>query len=646
MATFETDAIDAAIPGFNAEYAGEGYPRSVLELLEKLKLDHEGRWEAVRNRAAEKDRLVEGDQWSIVDDGDEYDDGPRATRNLLTNLWLAWSARVLEDRRSVKARPNEASTEDVGAVEVADKLIEWIKRREDLDDKDHEAAGYVQSHGAVAYKVFWDPEAGPPSRGYWVETPDGQVVLEGDGAPVGDVRIEIVTVYDFMTDGARPIEEAEWVVFKKLIGVTDARQSLRDAGIEEEPDIFDGDEWNSAGDDTSLDEGAQVDVVEVCELWHRPCATIPEGLYAEVVSGHVVSATVYPYEHGELPLGVWTVNKKRGALVPEKTHVDHAMNIQLRLNWVETAIHRHVVEMRNVWMVVPPSIIGQMQAGNRALAWSPTKGEDARRSIFYVEPPQIPQALREERAELGPAMYDVFGLNQMLTGAGDGAGSASGRAIAFRAKLDSQKLAGVAKNHDKCKRRIFRQALKLYQQFAQEERLVQVVGEGGRFETVAFRGADIGGVDIFLEEASGLGLTRAGASDQYEQDVAAGIADPAQIPAVRDTGLTDPVEAGFDAGLVEDQVMRVLQTGVPEPAIEGVTAEAGLAVIAMAQAALERRGVPPERLAPLAQLRMAYETLAQSQAQAAQAEQEAMRQSAGQAPSAQPPDQVQMGVPV
>jgi hypothetical protein len=573
---------------------------SLVKLVEELESEFLSRSTRYLARAQYNERMVSGDQdismdreYNLVSNHDYAEEGDFITRNLLANLKLTWSSRILEERPNITCYPVHPGA-DINSAENSLKILEYKKQQQDFDDMCFQAAELVQPHSCVGWKIVWDPMAGPPSpgvpqydelTGQPMFDENNQPVLEGIGEPLGDVVWQLESVFDYMTDGAEHIEDSEWVIFVKHIDKYAATKLLRAAGIDEPVSTVPyTDIW-----------GVGKTGVKIYELWWRPGYRFPDGLYGVMVGGHSVSASPFPYSHKELPLGVWKCSHRRNSAFGT-THVDNAVQIQKQINIHVQALARQAIEVRDIMFVAPQAIIDKMIQGNHRL---PCDDEKIINGIRYIEPPDLAKPLMSALEDNFRAIHDIYGLNELLTGSDNIKSGTAAKSIAYLNKLDSMKLSGAARSLSKMILRVMRQTLKLYQQYASAPRVAQILGEG-IVEAMEWTKADIAGVDVLLEPASGHTLYRADtiadAQGKMQQ-----MGPTPELVAQENTGLKQTSFDNVNRDLIQAQIQAVVkgQPMAPDPSID-----ANVAMDEIIKVLGQYQGSPAYE--PLRQLLMTY----------------------------------------
>lgn len=556
-----------------------GDEESELKLVELLD-DMRDRQKALRAPLLEAERnelwvfgnqnLDIADDWNLHSIDLFEDHQSRFTRNYLRHLAHTWTARFLKDRPRAFAWPGAAEVSDIQAAQIANAILREIEEQHQFDAMDFRAVMLAQCHGSVGFKVCWDTLKGPPSDGFVLESDEvdpftgevipvpqvdefGDPVLVGVGEPQGDVRIDIVSVFNFWTDGAEDVEDSEWCIFRSYIDEPTARAVLRNAGHKAVNKMdLDACEYTTIW-------GEQKRGVEVFELWYLPCPRFPEGIFASVVGGHVADNRPYPYAHRQLPLSVFKINDRRDSPFGT-THVTDAVPIQRELNEAISIRAMRVREMAvNTKLICVQEIYDAFEGGDGILV-VPTL-DYVQGGAKWLEPPGPSPLLEKEIANKKEELFDVFGLNELMTGQETMGKRTAGKSIAFINELDSMKIAGAVRSFQKAIHRRSLQILELYKQFVVAPRIIRIVGERAEQKVFDFIGADVSGVDIRLEPTSGHGELRGSKAAEAEDAAAAGALDPQRAAEIVKTGLDETAFDSAQSSLITGMIGEVLRGG-------------------------------------------------------------------------------------
>lgn len=594
---------------------GKGYEGelTVLGLLREMRDRHEVYETRTFAQAKLNESFIYGDQFVEIDNRfsvipASWPEGvPQISANLLGNLCLTWGARLEEDRPWVQAWGGEAGAADQAASEIANAYLSYQTQVQDLDAMLEEGAIIGQAHGTIGIKVTWDPTRGPPSAGVAAfddesglpvfDEATGEQVVEGAGEPTGEISWDLVTIFDYITDGAQHIEHSKFCAFRRYLDEHEATALLRNAKIKDAANVED---YTTRG-------GFSQHGVETWELWHLPTARVPKGVYAVVCGGHVVEHRDYPYDHKMLPLAVWKIMEVDGC--PHgKTHVSWAVPMQSMINELLSVIAKLTRDASGTKLVAPTSVVEAWEPGNGMI---PVDDPAISKEIRYVSPPPPPPLLFAQLEQYERRIYDVFGLNEIVNGSERPVSGTPARQTAYLSKMDGQKQAHPSRNQAKAIARAALMTLRLAQQYVQEDRLIRIAGEQNAMQVLSFIGADLAGVDVMIEPRTGIDRLHASRAAATTEDAQAGLVDPARAGELRQSGQGETAFEAMQRRMVQEQARAALQgAGVqPDPQIDPQLAETELNAIASMLA-----GQPAA--AAVQQLAAQYRALAQ-QAQAA-----------------------------
>ena len=560
-----------------------------------------------RMGVGEQDQLLDA-SWSLGPDPSWSEATPFNCRNYLRNLRLTWSSRILEDRPNIKCYPSEPGS-DMAKAMKSDQIIEYIKQNQDWDDMWFSAANMVQDHSAIGIKPVWDPLMGPASKGIPMYDDmgmpligeDGLQQMERVGEPLGEVRWQLVSIFDYGTDNSENIEDSKWVYFTTYIDKYDATNLLRTAGIEDAPaETKYKDTW-----------GVEREGVKVTELWWKPDYRFPDGLYCVTVGDHAVQAMKFPYKHKELPLAIWKCGPRRNSPYGS-THMDDAVYIQRTINETVAAMARQARQVRDMKLIGPTAVISAIQEGNHMI---PCDDVTLINGTRYLEPPDMAKVLISQLEDNTKALFAIFGLNEMLTGAENIKSGTAAKSIAYLNKLDSMKMAGAARSMSKAILRVIRQSLKLYQQYAVVPRIAHITGDQNLVSSFEWTKADIAGVDVRLEPITGFATMRA-TQVQNANDQMAQAGPTPDLIAQSKTGLQQTAFDKSQREVVQSEIQAILQGQQPET---DTTIDANIATDEILGVLSQYRGTAFE--APLKQLLMTYMQSQQPQQGATNGEQ-------------------------
>lgn len=511
---------------------------------------------------------------------------PKVTRNLMRNLHMTNVARVTKGDPSVRAWGGDGSAGDVASADVANTLIHSLRNANDHRKMISRAAWTAGAQGAAGFYVTWDPQRGPKGV---------------DGRTLGDICVEQLQIFDWITDGSEDIADSEYCAIRRWMRQDDAHARLLATG-EDLP------EPTASNVKTVWGEGMAR--VEAWEYWHRPCAMLPRGLFMLMVDGHVVEVEDFPYEHGELPLHIW-----KWADLPDSPHgatpCDDAVPLQAQLNRLHSSLALLTSKAaRWTKVITSPSIAKAWNADHQVIS---EPDEAARKGTQIIGPPPPPALLYTQIEEAERMLREVYGVNEAVVGS-DASQTKNARMLAYVTELDAQKLAGTVVARDHALLGVYRQCLGLWRQYVVESRTMRVIGEAGMPGIMPFVGAMLDGVDVYLEPAAGQDHSKAAQALDAEQAAQAGLMDPAKASELRNSGQTQTRFETLARTLVRRQIADAAAgfAAQPDPSIPAAIAVEEISL------ALEQAGGNMLAMQSLQALLAAYQQAAQAQMQPAQ----------------------------
>jgi hypothetical protein len=557
-------------------------------------------------KAERNEMFTNGDQYRDIDrrsfsiqDVPWNDDVPQVVHNLLRNLVLTWCQRLLQDRPAVIAYPNSSEDRDIQGAKAASALIEYIEFENNIDTKMFDILQMACAHGVGGMKCYYDP------------------VLD-------EIKWDLVTIFDFYVDNVENPQESKWCVFKRYLDIHDAKSMLRSVGED-----YDVQATTYQIGDLESREG-----VETYELWYRPDSRITAGIYALIVDGHVIESMDYPYvfpylenpENGQtrsyLPLCMFKTGFLRGTVYGD-TWMNDAVPIQRQINEIESVLVKLRRDTGAVKLIAPGTVVDTWDETNALI-----KCDDAAKAqmIRYMDPPRINGLLFEDRDRLEKRLYDVAGLNELLTGAEGAKSGTSAKQIAYISQLDNMKHAGTARHIEKFLLQLWRVTLHLVRKYYVYPRVVRIIGESNQIAGLYFAGTDIDGVDVRLEPRSGIERYSATKGENAIQRMQQKLEDPKEVAETSVTGL-DETQAEGDLQVQILQQARMALEGYPTQPLTNINPAYASQVLLSYLKAMEGQ-LDEQSAMPLLQLKQGYDQLAATQAQQAQKAQ-AMQQKPG-----------------
>lgn len=584
--------LDLDIPGALPE--ANGRPQTVLEWLAEAREEHD-RQKRLIDEAEVRERMVFGEQWRMRDAMPEtmfpsagfYDFG-LIQENLLYPLVYTWAARVDQGRIDPRAFPFHPSAGNVEAAKALDTILDYEKQKCGESELIAEAAVMAQCHGDVLFYPQWSEADGPHRVQKAVPVADdaGAQVDEA-GQPIttyemdweyGGCVEDVIAAPDYWTSGEDHYKQAQWVVVRRIISKSVARERLRGPRPKDgEPVAPPGDGEKRYPDADPQPEDFPTAMqqarrgVECFEMWMKPGTRTPVGCFALVVQGKVVKSIPYPAHpetgkliyDGELPGDVWKIGFVRGS--PRgKTHVADAIHQQRLVNSSLRAILGRAEVARSCWLAGPSDILDQMPNAKSSRVNNDT-GTNLKESTGWFEGPDVPEGLMKVYQDAKAACFSSFGVSEATVTGGDPTETKSAVQLRESQAADGQKIRPARGALERARMKVAKDKGTLWQVHADDARYVRVLGPGGDVAGRWLRGADLEGADVALEIGSGIQSSHLAGQRDAEQSAEAGYLSPTDAIEQRQTGLPTTVGAADSMARIDAQAKNAAKGKVEQP---------------------------------------------------------------------------------
>lgn len=560
-----------------------GQPVSILELYEELKETEADVAEDPRAIATLLERMVyaKGQRTAggLLAPGNSeqffttYKPHNFVSKNKLRSSVLSWSARIAKRNTTAIAYPSGPEESDLAIANCANAFLDHHRQLQSRERLLQRACLFASMHGSVAFYVQYDPDFGSSFEKVAVTNEFGAPVIDEMGQIVtevvpakGNPRVELLTIFDYFTDGAKCLEDAEYVVIRRQFPKAKAKTILLSVGIEDEPEEISG---------HSRMTGTKTKYVEALEIYFKPAADgrFANGLMVQIVDGHVTRAMDYPFTHGELPIVSFNVMD-----IPDEyygsTWLEDAIPLQVGLNHTLQAISHRFELSRQVKLILSSGLrnkwnnvdgideVGEIiEAGNN---------DDVERGHKFVDFPSIPADIYQMAQIYEQSIDDVSGIADIASQGDAAAKTRNAKLVQFATEIDEQKSALTISNLDDCMVKVDRLVLELYRQYVTTERLVTMVGPDNSIGAEFFRASELAGVDVRLEPGPASSRTGAAMAADAEAKMQQGLVDPATGMELMDTGLSSTKGQAIAYNKMYAAVMQSITTGEvaqPDPMI-------------------------------------------------------------------------------
>ncbi len=405
-----------------------------------------------------------------------------------------------------------AASEDDGdrrASHLASTILNAAYEDCDLDGAVTAATTWSEACGTAFYKVIWDSDAG------------NEIGLTADGASLREGKVKVIAVspFEIYPDTlseedlyAQPsIIHARAVPAEDIYAAYGVRVDGRDIDeFAQSPATYP----QIAGGATSAAHSVKHGYEVVIERYVRPNAAEKDGRLT-IVAGHkLLYDGALPYVNGEN--GSRTYPFVRQCCLPSagsffgKCIVDRLIPVQRAYNAVKNRKHEFLNRISMGMIAVEDGSVDTDELTEDGLA--PGK------VLVYRQggtPPQmltlgaVPSEFTVEEERLAEEFAKISGTNDLSQNVSSFTSVTSATGLQLIIEQDEARMKVSYEQVKSALRRIGKNILRLYKQFASGVRLLRFAGKNGTLSVESFKGSDITGDDVVLEADDDANMTPA-----------------------------------------------------------------------------------------------------------------------------------------
>ena len=412
---------------------------------------------------------------------------------------LSKLARV---KAQVSVRPSTADDADAASATIATKLISAVTAENEFTTLMSEANAWSEVTGCAFYKVSWDTEKG--------------MALDASGTlKEGDVRITVCPPFEIFPENIAitDIDSQPSVMQVKVMGVEEVYRNWnkRVEGTTlnvftfENADVTGGFGYRSTA--AGIGTEKRDDAVVVIELYQLPTDDYPEGKLVIVAGETLVHDGPLPYINAGDGKRGYPFSKQVclealgnffGASVTERI-----IPVQRAYNAVKNRKHEFMNRIALGVLAVEDGSVDTDALEEEGLP--PGKILVYRQGSpipVMLNAGQVPTEFSREEEKLLNEFVMISGVSEVTTYSQVPSNVSSGTAISLLLEQDDARISITADSLRAAVRRIGRQIIRLYKQFAAAPRLKRIAGENGDVEVLRFSASDLSSEDVVFDTAN------------------------------------------------------------------------------------------------------------------------------------------------
>lgn len=438
----------------------------------------------------------------IEESGKEYFWQEREVYNHIAPILETRLAKLGRVKAKAQVRPATSDDEDVASASLATKLIDAVCKENDFSSQLALANSWSEITGSAFFKVTWDAEKGH--------------ALDASGEiKEGDVTITLCPPFEIFPEdiAITDIDKQSSVMHAKVLTTKEVKRIWGKDVKGGEVNVFSFDNAQVGGgfgytaSVPKIVSEKREDSVTVIEKYEAPTHEYPNGRLIIVAGDTLLYQGDMPYINGE--------DGTRGYPFAKQVCIDNLTNffgtsvveriipVQRAYNTVKNRKHEFMNRMAVGVMAVEDGSVDTDSLEEEGLP--PGKVVVYRQGStppIMLSPTQVPSEFSREEEKLLNEFVMISGVSEVTTYSQVPANVASGTAISLLLEQDDTRIALTADSLRESIKRISKQVLRLYRQFAKVPRVKRITGDNGDVEIASFCAGNIDSEDIVFDTIS------------------------------------------------------------------------------------------------------------------------------------------------
>ncbi len=438
----------------------------------------------------------------IEESGKEYFWQEREVYNHIAPILETRLAKLGRVKAKAQVRPATSDDEDVASASLATKLIDAVCKENDFSSQLALANSWSEITGSAFFKVTWDAEKGH--------------ALDANGEiKEGDVTITLCPPFEIFPEdiAITDIDKQSSVMHAKVLTTKEVKRIWGKDVKGGEVNVFSFDNAQVGGgfgytaSVPKIVSEKREDSVTVIEKYEAPTHEYPNGRLIIVAGDTLLYQGDMPYLNGE--------DGTRGYPFAKQVCIDNLTNffgtsvveriipVQRAYNTVKNRKHEFMNRMAVGVMAVEDGSVDTDSLEEEGLP--PGKVVVYRQGStppIMLSPTQVPSEFSREEEKLLNEFVMISGVSEVTTYSQVPANVASGTAISLLLEQDDTRIALTADSLRESIKRISKQVLRLYRQFAKVPRVKRITGDNGDVEIASFCAGNIDSEDIVFDTIS------------------------------------------------------------------------------------------------------------------------------------------------
>lgn len=449
-------------------------------------------------------------------------------------------SKLTKNKPQFTATSGNGDPKSVKAARLAESAADYWWIALDLQRKFRQALTWGRVAGQGYWMITWDQYAGEPfsyvchpETGEPVSSdiaPHYQAELQAAGvdpqtalrtAYKGEINIQPVSPVNVWLDNT--VEQFEDCRYFGIDLHLDPEEVKTRWGVTLEADsvLTDAD----LGAQTNDLDTAKKTVVVVSGLFIRPCPSLPSGRVVYFTKDKKLEDTkTWPF-----PFKCLNLVKFGATPIPNSPYdsgeVEDAIPLNKELNKTLSQILTHRDLTINPKWLIPKSSMQAFNAADEAQYYNPVNSAKPE----MLTHPGLPAYITEILLDINTRIKGAFGLGDTNTNIAGQAGLESGIALDLAQEESDEVIAPIVQDNEISLGKALQMCLDLAVERYTTERLLEITGDNGMPQIIAFKGAAVKGVSIKCEASSSLPRSIAGRTARVMMMLQNGLIDKTDV---------------------------------------------------------------------------------------------------------------------
>ena len=457
--------------------------------------------------------FIEGEQYqyicNITNDLVEYPKllkaQEREAYNHILPIWLTRLAKLSRLNQTYKARPSSQDADDVNNAYITTKILDSWANSNELNKAQSTANAWAETTGTAIWKNIWNPNEGM-KLGLTMDN-EGRPVYQREGEPVNVVcsPFEIFPDSSYNSD----IEYCKSIIHARAVDVDYIYDTF---GVDLQGtklNIFGRNAlFNLNNSKMGVDSKQKDEVIMLYEYYEIPSKEFPDGKLIICCDYHdkLLYEGDLPYINSKYNNRALPFVLQRSIIRPGyfwgKTIIDSLIPVQRRYNAIKNRISEYMKSAAIGVVIVDAATAESNNLDSEGIAPGDIliyNKSDGTQVPTYMQSQGMPaEFFNQEQTDL-VNFTKISGVSELSRDSTVPTGVESGRALNILNEQDETRLHLTAVSIQDSMLEVARQTLYLYKQFAENERILRVVGQVNSVKTIYWNKNTITADDIIIE---------------------------------------------------------------------------------------------------------------------------------------------------